>query len=234
MLNLLVADDNRISLDFFAAALHQLGHDCVAVDDGLAAVESASAVAFDLLLLDACMPVMDGCTALARIRNGNGLSRAAVALATTADTTRERHDALIDAGFAAVLAKPTRLVELEAALRRHAPSDDAFDDARALAAVGGNAQIVTALRGLLLAELDRLPGELELASRQPEAVSLLAERMHRLQASAGFCGVTGLERAARELEQQAQRETVWPRQHVAILLRRCDCVAVQLRAHSGD
>ncbi|MEO7916012.1 MAG: response regulator, partial [Dokdonella sp.] len=167
MLNVLVADDNPITLEFLSSALGQLGWRCSVAPDGLSAVTLAASERFDVLLLDARMPGLNGVGALARIRAGARLSCSAPALATTAGTDRDQHAALLAEGFDAVLLKPISLSELSAALRRHAREPDRtnhasvmFDDERALSVVGGDAEIVRALRGLLLAELERLPGEL--------------------------------------------------------------------------
>lgn len=237
MLKLLVADDNPISLDFLATAVRQLGWQCTTAIDGAEATNLAEHSSFNLILLDARMPVLDGPGALACIRSGAGMSRHTPALATTAGTESQRHAELIAAGFAAVLTKPIRLAALAVAINTYArskedspvdPADNHFDERRALAAAGGDAQIVLALRSLLLTELERLPTEMIAAERAPNASVSLAERMHRLQASAGFCGLTGLEQAARELEHRAKMQLAWPTGEVDALLTLCRSIAGQL------
>lgn len=239
MLNLLVADDNPISLDFLATAVRTLGWNCVTAVDGAAAAEAADRTAFDLILLDACMPVLDGPGALAMIRSGTGASRSTPALATTATGDSGRHAELIAAGFAGVLTKPTTIATLAAEIERHARpgaggTGPDLDDDRALAAADGDAQIVTALRGLLVGELERLPGEIALLRHQPDSVHGLAARLHRLQASAGFCGADGLERAARALERLARTQADWPTSQVASLLALCETVATCLRSRQQE
>lgn len=202
MPRILVADDNPLSLRFFADALAALGHDCADAADGAIALELSRANAFDLLLLDARMPELDGPDALARIRAQAGQSQQAVALATTADNDTAMHAQLLRAGFLEVLVKPISIADLRAALARHLPnaasSDtheaaDALDDRQALAAAGGDMAIVNALRTLFADELDALPAELAALDGQPDAIR---ERLHRLDASAGFCGAPAIVRAA--------------------------------------
>ncbi|MFZ2236643.1 MAG: response regulator [Dokdonella sp.] len=239
MLRFLVADDNSITLDFLASALRQLGWQAVAVGDGAAAAERAASERFDVLLLDARMPILDGAAALRKIRAEPGKSTHAPALATTASTDRDRLDALFAAGFDAVLPKPITIVDLGNSLRRYDCRDgDAanafFDEARALAVVGGDAGVVKALRGLLLAELDRLPGELALMSRQLNANQQLDERLHRLAASAGFCGAVALEEAVRALEAAQKRQAGWPGDEVAMFTKRCEQIEQQLRVLMDD
>lgn len=239
MPNILVADDNPVSLRFFAEALAQLGVASEVAHDGLETVVKAERMRFDVLLLDARMPGLDGAGALARIRGGAGPSRAAVALATTAEAGESARRSLIEAGFIDVVAKPVTIGALRMALAPHlpgairdeappaGPADDALDDARALAAVGGDASILAALRGLFLAELDALPAELaEIGARAD--VPALRDRLHRLDASAGFCGAPALVRACSKLRLALEQAPRWPDAAVADFLGACAAVRAKL------
>jgi len=232
VLNILVADDNPVSLRFFAEALAQAGVACTLAGDGLEAVAIAERERFDLLLLDARMPGLDGADALARIRGGSGPSQAAGALATTADGGAATRIALLEAGFADVVAKPIAVRALHATLARHLPGLTALapesttetgfelDDARALVAAGGDATIVAALRGLLAAELDKVPSELEQMTREADIASL-RDRLHRLDASAGFCGAPALTRAAANLRAALDTGSGWPEDATTEFLSTC-------------
>jgi CheY-like chemotaxis protein/HPt (histidine-containing phosphotransfer) domain-containing protein len=238
--NLLVADDNPVSLRFFADALEQLGVDCVLANDGLEAAAKAAHARFDLLLLDAQMPGLDGPEALARIRAQPGPSRDAVALATTADASAATRAALTQAGFAEVIAKPVTLAALRAALARHVPDlrggsaaeppgGASLDDRAALAAVG-DAKIVAALRQLLVAELDALPTELTHLQARND-IAGLRDRLHRLDASAGFCGAPALARAGASLRTALDAQAAWPHAACEEFLAACAGVRTQLAAH---
>ncbi|HET6545660.1 MAG TPA: response regulator [Rhodanobacteraceae bacterium] len=239
----LVADDNPLSLRFFADALATLGIDCVAVADGNAAVAHAGARRFDLLLLDARMPGLTGTDALSLIRTGTGKSRTAIALATTAaDDANARAD-LLRAGFAEVLPKPLPLQTLCAAITRHIarapPRDDdpvaspaavgegGLDDSRALSAAGGDSNIVDALRALLAAELAGLPAEFARHAQRRDQAAIEA-RLHRLDASAGFCGASRLARAIDTLRTALARSEPWPTGAVADFLGVCETVRIAL------
>jgi CheY-like chemotaxis protein/HPt (histidine-containing phosphotransfer) domain-containing protein len=225
----LVADDNPLSLQFFCEALGSLGIDCIDAGDGVIALEHATREAFDLLLLDARMPGLDGAGALARIRARPGPSQGAIALATTADDDGSVHAALRTAGFVDVLAKPLDVAAIKGALERYLPAGcahaadtvrrESLDERQALAAAGGDRSIVTALRDLLARELEALPAELAAITARLDAHSL-RDRLHRLDASAGFCGAPALTHAC-SLLRTALDGPGWPEEAISRFLRTC-------------
>jgi CheY-like chemotaxis protein/HPt (histidine-containing phosphotransfer) domain-containing protein len=228
MPRVLVADDNPLSLQFFREALAAFGIDCTSAIDGAAALESARRDAFDLLLLDARMPGLDGPEVLRRIRTLQGPSRGATALATTADNDAATHVTLRAAGFVDVLVKPLAVNKLRAALDRHLPVDrglyatdpaEWFDEGHALAAAGGDRTIAAALRRLFIEELDMLPAELAVIGKRCDAQAL-RDRLHRLDASAGFCGAPVLVQAGSELRAVLDAPA-WPEQAIDRFLKIC-------------
>lgn len=249
---MLIADDNPVSLRFLSDALAVLGVEHASAADGSQALAAAQRDAFGLLLLDARMPGHSGVQVLALLRAHPGPSQHATALATTADNTPATHTALRDAGFSDVLLKPLSIDRLRSALAHHlqlssdAPAVDdgaaqeepcpaadpgliqPLDDRHALAAVGGDAAIVAALRALFAAELDALPAELAPIIARRDA-GALHERLHRLDASAGFCGAPALQRAASVLR-VALDAPVWPNAAMADFLGICAQVRAALTA----
>lgn len=221
---ILVADDNPVSLRFFADALDALGFDCTLAPDGARAIAEADARAFDVLLLDVHMPVHGGIEVLRHVRTGNGPSRDAAALATSAETSAEKIADLRAAGFAEALTKPIGIEALRVALSRHLPTTleaahSALDDAQALNAAGGDRAIVAALRSLFATELDALPAEIDaLAAR--DDVSGLRDRLHRLDASAGFCGAPALQTAIARLRATLDGAG-WPSDAIGDFLAAC-------------
>jgi CheY-like chemotaxis protein len=236
--NVLVADDNPVSLRFFSEALAQLGIACDLAHDGLETVARADRERFDVLLLDARMPGLDGPAALARIRAGRGPSRVAVAIATTADASASTRQDLVAAGFVDVVAKPVTVNALRAALAPHLPGAiaavaavaggaDDLDDVAALSAVGGDVGILAALRGLFAAELDALPAELAAIGAGAD-VAALRDRLHRLDASAGFCGAPALVRACATLRSAVDHSPAWPDAAVTEFLAACARVRARI------
>ncbi len=223
MARILVAEDNLLSLHFLREAIALAGHEPIAVADGCAARDAADEQPFDLLVLDARMPGLDGVQALAEIRAGNGPNRSTPALMTTAEASADRN-AIHDHGFIDILYKPLGVAALHAALARHLPASsnriraiELLDDALAAEKTGGNASIIAALRGLFASELDALPDELDRYAATTDRVALL-DRLHRLDASAGFCGAVVLSLVIARLRKQIDVDSAWPYAALADLM----------------
>lgn len=117
MARLLVVDDEEPVRGFLKRGLELDGHSVATADDGATALEvlSAGDGAFDLLLTDIRMPVMDGIAlALAAKRDWPDLT---IVLMTGFADQRERARGL-DAIVADVLTKPFPLADVRALVRR--------------------------------------------------------------------------------------------------------------------
>ena len=108
--------------------LERLGYVAKAVADGLAAVDAVieDPDAFDLLLMDCQMPVMDGFQAARVIRRAEPAGRHLPIIAMTANAMHGDREACLAAGMDDYLSKPVRPTELEQVLRRwlaHPPAE---------------------------------------------------------------------------------------------------------------
>jgi PAS domain S-box-containing protein len=117
---ILLAEDNPVNQRLTVLQLGRLGYDVTAVADGRAAVDLLAnrPGAFDLLLLDCQMPVMDGFEAARRIRRAEPADRRLPIIAMTANAMRGDREACLAAGMDDYLSKPVRPAELDQALRR--------------------------------------------------------------------------------------------------------------------
>jgi signal transduction histidine kinase len=106
-LRLLVAEDDRVSQVIVKKLLAHVGAEVLLVGDGAAAVEAYRAApdAFDLILLDVNMPILDG-TAAARAINAMGNTTPIIAL--TANTGPDAVQRCLEAGMSHHLGKPVR------------------------------------------------------------------------------------------------------------------------------
>ena len=115
---ILLAEDHEVNREIAHAILTGAGHAVDTVADGVAAVQAASAVRYDLILMDVQMPVMDGMEATRLIRAGNGASRTAPIVALTANVLPDQIAAFRAACMGAHIGKPFDPDELLATVER--------------------------------------------------------------------------------------------------------------------
>ncbi|MDQ0466464.1 signal transduction histidine kinase/ActR/RegA family two-component response regulator [Caulobacter ginsengisoli] len=116
-LRVLAAEDNAANRHVLRALLEPLPIELVLTEDGAQALEAMAAGVFDLVLMDANMPVMDGLTALKAIRARGGLTAATPVWMLTANVFEEDVARYRAAGADGVLRKPIDLDELFGAIR---------------------------------------------------------------------------------------------------------------------
>jgi len=116
-LDILLADDSDVNRLVIKSVLEKEGHRVVEVTDGAQALERVQIAAFDVVLMDIQMPVMDGLAAAEKIRGLGGAMGRMPIFALTADIVSERREAYLNGGFDKVLAKPIDWALLKQALR---------------------------------------------------------------------------------------------------------------------
>ena len=123
-LHLLVADDNQINRFLAERVLTREGARVTLVNDGLQAVNALreNPEAFDAVLMDIQMPVMDGLAATRAIREELGLTDLPVIALTAAVMPEERQEALA-AGVNDFLPKPMELERMITVIRNYCPSE---------------------------------------------------------------------------------------------------------------
>jgi signal transduction histidine kinase/CheY-like chemotaxis protein len=115
---ILVVDDNSLNREIMAKMLERMGHRADVAQDGAEAVASQQADAYDLILMDCQMPVMDGLEATRRIRAlENGAARVPI-IALTGNAFDEDRQRCLEAGMDDHLPKPVRLDVLRSTLDR--------------------------------------------------------------------------------------------------------------------
>jgi two-component system CheB/CheR fusion protein len=118
-LRVLVVDDNTDAARALGRLLELLGHQVAVAHDGPGALEAASTLHPELVLLDLGLPGMDGYAVAARLRAAGHRPAALVAL--TGYGQAEHHQRSTDAGFDHHLVKPVdfaRLRQIAADVRR--------------------------------------------------------------------------------------------------------------------
>ena len=115
-LRILVADDNPINLAVARAVLEAAGATIETACDGSEALERLRIEAFDVVLMDVHMPVMDGIEAVGRIRDGQAGRSDVPIIALTADAMPGEATRLKALGFDALQHKPVQPGALIAAI----------------------------------------------------------------------------------------------------------------------
>jgi CheY-like chemotaxis protein len=119
--HVLVVEDNEAVAEALARLLTQWGHDVQVAHDGLEAIQAARAQPPDTVLLDLCLPGMDGYQVAEQLRVQAGLDAARV-VAITGDEPQENLAWSRQVGIHHRLVKPIDPAQLQDVL--HAPSGE--------------------------------------------------------------------------------------------------------------
>ncbi len=209
----LLVEDQAINQDLVRAVMEAAGHAVVVVGDGAQAVRAVREAVFDLVLMDAQMPVMDGISATRLIRAADHPSRDVPIIAMSANVMPEQVAALLAAGMDDHVGKPFRQRDLFTAVARWTPpepgaypSRGASVDARTLAdlahGIGGSR-----LRALTRAALDQV-GDLIAPGAEETDRGRLGGGAHALSAATGTLGLGALSTLLRALEGACDQASV--------------------------
>jgi PAS domain S-box-containing protein len=125
-LHILVAEDHPLNALVTTELLQRHGHVTVHVENGLEAVTAMQGSAFDLILMDAHMPEMDGIEATRLIR-AHPFHGDIPIIGLTADAFVNQHAALREAGMNAIVTKPFTDNDLISAIWSHVSPDENDD-----------------------------------------------------------------------------------------------------------
>ena len=116
--HVLIAEDNIVNQRLTRRLVEKLGHTCVVVDDGRAALEMLARGRFDAVLMDGQMPELDGYEAtleLRRIETATGRPRVPV-IALTANALEGERERCLALGMDDYVSKPVSFGDLSRAL----------------------------------------------------------------------------------------------------------------------
>lgn len=218
----LVVEDNQVNQLVAEGMLQELGCQVTFASDGRSGVAKATTEDFDLVLMDAQMPGMDGFEATQLIRSWESGARHVAIVGVTAHATKESREACRDAGMDDFLSKPYVLDELAAVVRKWATrsiqpraiehEDKSRNKPSNICSL--DTAILNGIRSLQTDErpdlLDRifaayLDGSKELMSEMADArdagsLSDMRAAAHALKSSSGNIGATEFSNLASELE----------------------------------
>ena len=176
--------------------------------------------AFDVVLMDVQMPIMDGLEATAKIRQAETPSgRHTPIVGVTASAMKGDRERCLAAGMAGYVAKPLRSEELFAALdesqslpqasdpgdRLSVPAPKAGHDLEeALSRVGGDEGLLTEVVSLFLEQAPVLIAQIRESIEKGDPKQL-ERAAHKLKGSTGVLTTSGPFEAAAELEAMGRR-----------------------------
>lgn len=117
-LRILIAEDDETNQRVALAMLAKLGEKADVVNNGQLAVDKLNHTAYDVILMDRHMPVIDGIEAARRIRASSMPTEQPIIIAMTASAFAEDRASCLEAGMDDFISKPVRLVDLRRVLDR--------------------------------------------------------------------------------------------------------------------
>ena len=117
---ILLAEDNVVNQQVALRMLRKLGLRADAVADGAEAVKALESIPYDLVLMDVCMPGMDGIEATRQIRDPQSKVRdhAIPIIALTANAMKSDREQCLSAGMDDYVSKPISKHALAAAIEK--------------------------------------------------------------------------------------------------------------------
>ena len=136
-LSVLIVEDHPVNRMILEAWMSSAGHASASAENGQIAVEMAAQQAYDLIVMDVNMPVMDGLSATRAIRAGGGANAETPIVVLSASARHEDHEAGLEAGADAYLNKP---IDFAALARMMNQVDGGREALRAAQPAEGQAQ----------------------------------------------------------------------------------------------
>jgi two-component system, sensor histidine kinase and response regulator len=207
----LVVEDNRVNQRVAAGLLTRRGHDVTIAQNGSEAVTLVAAQVFDAVLMDLQMPVMDGFSATAAIRESErGSGRRIRIVAMTAHAMASDRAQCISAGMDGYVSKPFDPQVLFAAVEGSTEGADgqaviipvtgvAFDEGALLNRLSGNTALMTEVLGLFIEDCPLLVAAIEDAVTRQNSQDL-RKAAHALKGAAGNMSAIRLFEEAAALE----------------------------------
>ncbi|HET9622362.1 MAG TPA: CHASE domain-containing protein [Kofleriaceae bacterium] len=231
----LIVDDSELNLEGARRIVESAGATASVCSNGQAAVDLLrdEPAAFDAVLMDVQMPVMDGHVATSKIRDELGLAQLPIIALTAGALIAERQRSF-DAGMTDFLSKPLDPQLLIRTVLRHVskarrgtvtlppitlaapaaaappprgppswPEIEGIDRHDVMARLAGDLALFSQMLGYLVREFA------ELALDDPGAPGLAA-RLHKLRGSAGTLGAKAVHRLAGDAEAAVKRDPSSP------------------------
>jgi two-component system, sensor histidine kinase and response regulator len=209
----LLVEDNPVNQRVAQRLLQRMAADVTIANHGAEALERLAEGAFDAVLMDCQMPVMDGFTATARIREAeekSGLGRRLPIIALTANVMSEDRDHCLAAGMDAHLGKPIVPSQLADCLGRYLGDKKALHDVDLNALrelTGGDTDFERELIDTFVSSGDKCLADILEAIRASD-FDTIGKRAHALKGASANIHAHRLSAAASNLESAARANSL--------------------------
>ena len=124
-LTVLVVEDHPVNRLILETWLNSAGHACASAENGQLAIEACATQAFDLVLMDVNMPVLDGLAATRAIRSAERASgrRRTPIIAVSANAMNHQVSDYLAVGMDDHVPKPIELARLHGAIIKSVSAD---------------------------------------------------------------------------------------------------------------
>lgn len=123
-MRILVAEDHPVNRKILREYLEKLGYHADVCTNGVEAIDAISQTAYDIVLMDIHMPVMDGLKATDLLHRLIPQDRIPPIIAVTGNAKREDKEACLEIGMRDFISKPVMLSELKRVLQQWGPTDE--------------------------------------------------------------------------------------------------------------
>jgi len=221
---LLLAEDNPVNQKVAQLTLQRLGYAVDVVSDGAQALAALARGAYDAVLMDCQMPVMDGFATTQELRLREAAGRRTPVIALTASAMASDRERCLHAGMDDYLSKPIRTEDLVVVLRRWVgrAGEQALDPA-VLAGLQELGNGIVQELALYLTDADE---RLEALRSATDAGTALAAA-HALKGGSADVGATHVQALAAELEVRARAGRLPSRRRWTTLRTPCAPYALQ-------
>ena len=219
---MLLAEDTLVNQKVATNLLQDHGHTVVVANNGEEALGALDAGTFDLVLMDVQMPVMDGFSATAAIREKEQATGHHIPIiAMTANAMKGDRERCLEVGMDDYIPKPIRAKQLYETVERiaqtsgpchhghdaRADQDQPLDVAEALDRTGGDREMLKELAALFFEECPSLLKQIRHAieNRDP---SELRQAAHALKSAVGVFAAVPASEAAWQLESMGRNKNL--------------------------
>jgi PAS domain S-box-containing protein len=210
---ILLVEDNPVNQRVALRLLQKLAADVILANNGAEALERLAEGGIDAVLMDCQMPLMDGFTATARIREMEreaGLGKRLPIIALTANVMSEDREHCIAAGMDAHIGKPIVPTQLADCLSRYLGDKKALHDVDLSALhelTGGDAEFERELIDTFVSSGDKCLKEILDAVRASD-FETVGKRAHALKGASANIHAHRLAAAASNLELAARSNSL--------------------------